>query len=125
MTKNDKIITCIACPNGCDIRVSFDKDGNAEKIDGYKCKNGLAYAKSEITAPERILTSSVAVKNGEFVLASVKTAKPIPKAILKDAVKEIAEIKVDAPVRVGDVILRNILETGVDIVATCNVRKNN
>lgn len=125
MNKNDMIITCIACPNGCDIKVSFDEDGNIKKLDGYRCKNGVAYAKSEVTAPERILTSSVAVKNGEFVLASVKTAKPIPKQLLRDAVKEIAKIKVDAPVNVGDVVMQNILKTGVDVVATCNVKEKN
>lgn len=123
MNKNDVTITCIACPNGCDIKVSFDKDGNIEKLDGYKCKNGIAYAKSEVTSPERILTSSVAVKNGEFVLASVKTSKPIPKKLLRDAVKEIAKVKINAPVSVGDVVMQNILETGVDVVATCNVKE--
>lgn len=124
MNKSDIIITCIACPNGCNIKVSFDKDGNIEKLDGYKCKNGLAYAKAEVTAPERILTSSVAVKNGEFVLASVKTAKPIPKSLLTKAVREIAKIKINAPVKVGDIVLQNILGTGVDVVATCNVKEN-
>lgn len=123
MKREDITITCIACPNGCDIKVSFDDDGNIASLDGYKCKNGVAYAKAEVTAPERILTSSVAVKNGDFVLASVKTSNPIPKKIMREAVKEISKIRVEAPIKVGDVILRNILDTGVDIVATCNVNK--
>ena len=123
MKREDITITFIACPNGCDIKVSFDDDGNIASLDGYKCKNGVAYAKAEVTAPERILTSSVAVKNGDFVLASVKTSNPIPTKIMREAVKEISKIRVEAPIKVGDVILRNILDTGVDIVATCNVNK--
>ncbi len=123
MKKEDITITCIACPNGCDIKVSFDEDGKIASFEGYKCKNGIAYARSEITAPERILTSSVTVINGDFVLASVKTASPIPKKLMRDAVKVIANVKAEAPIRVGDVILHDILGTGVDVVSTCNVDK--
>ncbi len=125
MKKEDRIITCIACPNGCDIRVIFDEDGNIAKLEGHKCKNGIAYAEAEVTRPERILTSSIAVLGGDFKLVSVKTASPIPKDMLRDAVGEIAKVKVHAPVKVGDVLMENIMGTGVDIVATSNVAKVN
>ena len=90
-------------------------------MEGYKCKNGVTYATAEVTAPERILTSSVAVVGGVFRLASVKTQKPIPKAMLIDAVKEIAKVKATAPISVGDVLIEDLLGTGVQVVSTCNV----
>ncbi len=123
MKREDTVITCIACPNGCDIKVSFAEDGSIAKLEGYKCKNGITYATAEVTAPERILTSSVAVVGGEFKLASVKTSKPIPKGMMKDAVKALYSVKVNAPVKVGDVLVENILGTGADIVSTCVVEK--
>ncbi|MBE5818129.1 MAG: DUF1667 domain-containing protein [Clostridiales bacterium] len=122
MKREDVIITCIACPNGCDIKITFGDDGNIASMEGYKCKNGVTYATAEVTAPERILTSSVAVVGGAFRLASVKTQKPIPKALLIDAVKEIAKVKVKAPISVGDVLLEDLAGTGVQVVSTCNVQ---
>lgn len=123
MNTEIKTITCIACPNGCDIEVSIDETGKVVNISGNKCKNGIAYATAEVTSPTRILTSTVLVENGEFKLASVKTSNPIPKSMLRDAVKVLAACKVQAPVSVGDVICSNILGTGVDVVSTCNVYK--
>lgn len=122
MKREDVIITCIACPNGCDIKITFDDDGNIASMEGYKCKNGVTYATAEVTAPERILTSSVAVVGGTFRLASVKTQKPIPKALLIDAVKEIAKVKAKAPISVGDVLIEDLAGTGVQVVSTCNVQ---
>ena len=121
MKIEDKTITCIACPNGCEITVSFDENGNISNISGNKCKNGIAYAQSEVTAPTRILTSSVLVENGDFPLVSVKTSNPIPKELMREAVKQLAQCVVKAPVHVGDVVCKNILNTGVDVVSTANV----
>lgn len=123
MKNENKTITCIACPNGCDVTVSFDDDGKISSITGNRCKNGITYATAEVTAPTRILTSSVLVENGEFALASVKTIQPIPKKLMREAVKALSDCKVQAPVSVGDVVLKNILDTGVDVVSTCNVDK--
>ena len=116
-------LTCVACPNGCDVTVSFNEDGSIKEITGNKCKNGIAYATSEVTAPARILTTTVLVEGGDFRLCSVKTAEPIPKQMMKDAVKELAKIKINAPVNVGDIIMKDILGTGIDVVATARVKK--
>ena len=82
----EKEITCIVCPIGCKIFVRMDGT-NIEKIDGYKCKRGIAYARSEVLDPRRVLTSSVLVSNGEWPLVSVKTSKPIPKNKIFDVLK--------------------------------------
>lgn len=121
MKFENKTLTCIACPNGCEITVSFDENGKISGMTGNKCKNGITYAEAEVTMPTRILTSSVLVENGNFPLVSVKTSQPIPKTLMREAVKALSVCCVSAPVKVGDVICKNILDTGADIVATSNV----
>lgn len=107
-------LTCIICPMGCSLTV---KEENGElKVYGNTCKRGEKYAKDEVISPSRTLTTSVRADNGAIV--SVKSEKPIPKKLLLDAVKEIAKIEVKCPVSVGDVVLENILDTGVNIIAT-------
>ena len=123
MRKDDVTITCIACPNGCDITVSFDENGEIKALSGNKCRNGIAYATAEVTEPTRILTTSVLVENGEFKLASVKTAEPIPKKLMREAVLALMNCTVEAPVKVGDVVFENLLDTGVNVVSTCNVER--
>lgn len=120
--REDVTLTCIACPNGCDITVSFNEDGSIKEIKGNKCKNGIAYATSEVTAPTRILTSSVGVDGGDFRLCSVKTAEPIPKKLMREAVLELCKVRVKAPVNVGDVVYKDLLATGVDVVSTCEIK---
>ena len=107
-------LTCIICPMGCSLTV---KEENGElKVYGNTCKRGEKYAKDEVISPSRTLTTSVRADNGAIV--SVKSENPIPKKLLLDAVKEIAKIEVKCPVCVGDVVLENILDTGVNIIAT-------
>ena len=109
-----KEMTCIICPMGCSLTV---KEENGElKVCGNTCKRGEEYAKTEMLSPARTLTTTVRASNGAIV--SVKSEKPIPKEMLLDAVKEIAKIEAKCPICVGDVILENVLDTGVNIIAT-------
>lgn len=111
-------LTCIICPMGCSLSV---KEENGELVvSGNTCKRGEKYAKDEVISPSRTLTTSVRADNGDIV--SVKSEKPIPKKLLLEAVKEIAKAEAKCPVSVGDVILENILDTGVNIIATKAVR---
>lgn len=114
----DKELTCIGCPMGCQITVVMN-DGVIEKIDGYTCEKGLAYAKKEVTNPTRIVTGSVPVKGNKDVrMVSVKTERDIPKDRMFDCVKEISKVTVDSPVKIGDVIIKNVAGTGVNVIAT-------
>jgi len=106
--------TCIICPMGCALKVT--EENGELKVSGNTCKRGEVYAKNEVISPSRTLTTTMRASNGEMV--SVKSEKPIPRNILIDAVKEIAKIEVKCPVNVGDVVLENILDTGVNIIAT-------
>jgi len=120
-----KKFICIICPNGCEIEVKYS-EGEIEKISGNLCEKGLDYVKKELFSPERGLTSSVNLKNGLLPLVSVKASKPIPKEKIFALMDEIADIEVKAPVKIGDIIVKDILGTGADIMATKNVdRKGN
>ena len=114
-----KDLTCVACPLGCSITVEYD-NGEVLSLTGNTCKRGEAYAKTEITNPTRSLTSSVKVNGGVLPVVPVKSNKPVPKTMLFDCMKVINSVTVDAPVKIGQVIIENILDTGADIVATNN-----
>lgn len=115
-------IICVCCPKGCRITVQSE-NGNVISITGNDCPRGIEYAKEEFTNPKRILPTTIRVTGGIMPLASVKTEKAIPKLLLLKAMAEIAEIEVEAPVRIGQVIRDDVMGTGVKLVATCNVAK--
>ena len=115
-----KTLTCVACPKGCEVTVEHDGDEIIE-IMGNACPQGSDYAKEEVVAPTRILPTTAKVKNGALPLVPVKTTKPIPLEVIHDAMAVIGDVEVEAPIEVGDVIIKNILDTGADIVATRNL----
>ena len=116
-------IICISCPKGCRIKIK-GKDDEIKFITGYDCIQGKEYALKEYKNPTRILPTTVKVGNGELPLVPVKTKQPIAKDIIFKAMKETAKITVEAPIRIGDIIISNLLNTGVDIVATRNIEKS-
>ena len=119
---NEKEITCIVCPIGCKMLVKTDGT-QFELLDGNKCKKGVEYARNEALDPRRMLTSSVLVKNGEWPLVSVKSSRSIPKDKVFSVLKEIRNATMDAPVVSGQLIIKNVANTNIDIVATKSVRK--
>lgn len=118
-TKN---LTCINCPLGCQITVKLD-GGNVVEVSGNTCKKGEDYAVKEVTNPTRIITSSVIVEGGTGLNSqvSVKTENDIPKDKISDVMNALKGVSVKAPVKIGDVILENVADTGVNIIATRNI----
>lgn len=117
-------LTCIGCPLGCGLEVKMNGSGVVE-VTGNTCPRGKIYAEKECTNPTRILTISVNVENGEEDVVCVKTEKDIPKDKIIEAAKALKAIKVKAPINIGDVVLENILDTGVNVIATkCLKAKN-
>lgn len=115
-------LTCISCPMGCPLTVEME--GNEViSVTGNTCKRGDIYARKEVTNPTRIVTSTVKVIGGAADMVSVKTREDIPKDKIFDCVKSLKGVEVKAPVHIGDVILPNAGETGIDIVATKNVEE--
>lgn len=118
-----KSLTCIGCPMGCMLSVTLE-NGEVTEVTGNTCKRGDIYARKEVTNPTRIVTSTVKVSGGTLAMVSVKTKTDIPKGKIFDCVRALKTVCVKAPVHIGDVILENVADTGVDIIATKNVEKH-
>lgn len=115
-------LTCIGCPLGCALTVTLE-NGAVQSVQGNTCPRGDAYARKEVTAPTRIVTSTVKVTGGTLPAVSVKTAGDIPKGKIFDCVRALKDVAVPAPVRIGQVIVPDVAGTGVAIVATKNIDK--
>ena len=121
MNNSTKKLTCIVCPKGCELTVTFGDAGEIEKIDGYTCKRGEEYARNECTHPVRTVTSTVKTESGRTV--AVKTAAPIPKELIFEAMKEINAVRIPdtQDISIGNVIIPNVCGIGVSVVATSKV----
>ena len=113
-------LICIGCPMGCLLTVQME-NGEVVSVTGNTCKRGDDYARKEVTNPTRIVTSSVKIEGGTLAAVSVKTRQDIPKEKIFDCVKALKDVTVKAPVHIGDVIVSNVADTGVDMIATKSV----
>jgi len=111
--------TCIVCPLGC--YVEAELEGDTINIRGCKCPRGEEWVKEEILDPKRVVMSVIKVKNGEYPVVSVKTDAPVPKEKIPDIMRYISRLEVSAPVKRGDIIVRNILGLQANLVATRDV----
>lgn len=121
MSAEIKKLTCINCPLGCSLSVTVD-GGKVISVEGNNCPKGEEYGRNEVANPKRVVTSSVYVLNGERNVVSVKTKEAIAKDKIFDCIEAMRELKVEAPVAIGDVIAKDIAGTGVALVATVNVK---
>lgn len=108
-----KELTCIVCPRGC--RLTIDDEGN---VKGNFCPRGKKYALDEISNPTRMITSILRVKNRNDLMVSVKTENAIPKGKIFEILQEIKKVEVNAPIHIGDILIKDVLGTGVNVVAT-------
>jgi CxxC motif-containing protein len=113
-----KKFTCIGCPIGCPLQLTHE-GAEIIEIEGYECNRGAKYARQEFTDPRRSLTTTVRLKGARWNRLPVKITQPIPKERILEAAALIHTLTVNAPVKTGDVVLRNILGLdGIDVVAT-------
>jgi len=117
MTEETTKLICITCPTGCNLDVTHDGETIIE-VDGNTCKRGLDYAKQELTDPRRMVTTTVRVKGGLHPLLPVYTSAPIPKPRIFDLLREIRQVEIEAPVTMGHVILSNVVDTDVNVLAS-------
>ena len=120
MSSTDREITCIECPTGCAVTVSVE-DGKAVRVDGFGCRRGRDYAIAEVEHPERLLTTTVPACGLTVRMVPVRTSRPIPRDKLTQAMEAIRQARIRRSVKVGDVIIENLLGLGVDVVATREV----
>ena len=110
-------LICISCPQGCALEVTAEGK-TVLKVDGESCKQGIEYAEREITDPRRMIASTVRVKNGFHPLVPVYTKTPIPKKMINKVLKELRNVELTAPVALGTVVIKNVLETGIDVITS-------
>lgn len=115
-----KELICIGCPLGCNLTVEMD-GGQVVSVNGNTCKRGDDYARKELTDPRRIVTSTVPVAGGNLPVVSVKTASDIPKEKIRECLCALKGVTLTAPVQIGDVIVKNVADTGVDVIATKSI----
>lgn len=111
-------LTCIVCPRGCALTVTFSDDGKIEKIEGNACKRGVDYATAECTHPMRTVTSTVRLEDGRVL--PVKTSATVPKELVFEVMKEINITVAKSDLKIGEVVIKNVLGTGADVVASAN-----
>lgn len=117
---------CTTCPSECllSVEVERDADGNVaavHSVTGNSCPRGDKFAHQELTCPMRVLTTTVAVSGGDEALLPVRTAEAIPLELHTQAMALIRGLVVEAPIHMGDVVLENLLDTNVNLVASMDI----
>ena len=116
----NQMITCINCPVGCRMNVTMTENGEFESVQGNTCPRGASYARQECTLPLRMITAVIPVTGSDIPL-SVKTSSPVPRDRIGSVMNELSKARVTVPVRIGQVIISDVLQTGSDIIATRNL----
>ena len=114
-------LTCIICPQSCDIVVTFDEQQSLTDLRGHQCLRGKQYVTSEVLDPVRILTALVRVEGGAIRMCPVRTREPVAKGSIRELARVTCQLSVRAPIKSGDIIIHNILGTNTDLIATRNV----
>lgn len=120
-----KELTCIVCPNGCELEASFENNASGlqiTEITGHLCEKGPEWAEQELTHPVRTVISSILVESGDLPLVSVRTDAAVPRNVIFDVMKEIKAAKTKAPVAIGQILIKHPAGTACNIVATKNIR---
>jgi CxxC motif-containing protein len=118
--KSDPLeIICVACPKGC--RLVVQREGGEILVSQEGCKRGREYAVGEITDPRRMVASTVRVTGAVHPLVPVYTAAPFPKGHIRDLLDLLRNVKLHAPVHMDQVIMRDVLGTGIDVIASRNL----
>ena len=117
---------CTICPSECLLTVEVERDADGAVVEvhsvtGNSCPRGDKFAHQELTCPMRVLTTTAAVSGGDEALLPVRTAEAIPLALHAQAMDLIRGLVVKAPVRMGNVVLEDLLNTGIDLIASMDI----
>jgi len=110
-----KELICIVCPKGCRLKVDEEQD---YAVTGNGCPRGAEYGRVELTAPTRVVTSTVRCTGGVHPRCPVKTDRPVPKEKLFEVAAALDGVALTAPVRAGQIVVKNVCGTGANVVAT-------
>lgn len=117
---------CTTCPSECLLTVEVERNADGAVVEvrsvtGNSCPRGDTFAHQELTCPMRVLTTTVAVSGGDEALLPVRTAEAIPLALHTQAMDLIRGLVVEAPIRMGNVVLEDLLHTGIDLIASMDI----
>lgn len=117
---------CTTCPSECLLTVEVERDADGHvaevrSVTGNNCPRGDTFAHQELTCPMRVLTTTAAVSGGDEALLPVRTAEAIPLKLHAQAMALIRGLLVEAPIRMGDIVLPNLLDTGIDLIASMDI----
>lgn len=118
-----KEMACIVCPMSCHLQVELNEDGSVINVTGNTCPRGEAYARTEMTNPVRMVTSTVVLKDGPYRRLPVILSDVIPKGEIFHVMDEINKVIVCAPVQINDIIIENILGLQVNLLASRSMKK--
>ena len=117
---------CTTCPSECLLTVEVERDADGAVVEvrsvtGNSCPRGDKFAHQELICPMRVLTTTIAVSGGDEALLPVRTAEAIPLALHAQAMNLIRGLVINAPIRIGDVVLEDLLGTSIDLVASMDI----
>ncbi|MFA6848977.1 MAG: DUF1667 domain-containing protein [Selenomonadaceae bacterium] len=122
MAVEKKVLTCITCPIGCEITAELT-DGAITSVTGNSCPRGEKYTREELTAPRRMLTSTVRLEGGRMPLLPVVSEKALPKEKILACAEALRSLRVEAPIKEGAVVCENILGLGINILASRDMER--
>lgn len=112
----EKEYICIACPIGCHLKLTVDSN-ETMSVSGNKCNRGEVYAVEEYSEPKRVVTATCRLGMEHLERLPVKTSKPILKDHIESLLAEIYSLKLEPPVKRGQIIIENYNNTGIDVIA--------
>ena len=117
-----KEIICVICPNSCKLQVFKDENGEVQ-VEENGCARGIQYGKDEYTSPKRTLITTVRIEDGELPVLPVRSKVAIPKEQLFKAMEVANHVSAKAPIKMGDVVIPNLLGLGIEVIASRSMRK--
>jgi CxxC motif-containing protein len=121
MKKHEMI--CIICPMSCRLEIDMDDQGQVLNVTGNACNRGDVYARKELTNPTRMLTSTVKISGAMYDRLPVITSSDIPKGMMFEVMKALAHVEVVAPIKMDEVIVKNVCGLDVDIIASRSMER--
>ncbi len=116
-----KDMICISCPLGCRISAEWENE-NEITVTGNKCARGIVYGREEILSPKRVVTATININSSWISRIPVMTTGTIPKGQIDSLLNKIYRMDLDIPILRDDIIIKNIDNTGIDLIATRSVK---
>ena len=117
---------CTTCPSECLLTVEVERSADGavaevRSVTGNSCPRGDKFAHQELTCPMRVLTTTEADSGSDEALLPVRTSEALPLALHAQAMNFIRGLEVKAPIRMGDVVLEDLLNTNIDLIASMDI----